>query len=238
MQKIRVTVKPKPAITRKDDVSSQRSTGSQNSSGSRRSTSSRRSTGSQTSNGSAGSRKAQIHRPPAALVIPESLRSKGLAILNDRLSAHFSEEEIRGLEEELHTTIIRQAKRSGILDPLSRRFHKLYSNKLSNICLNLCPDSYVNNTYLLPAVKAGEHRLSDVARMTMMELNPPVWDKQLMNKKAETIQVAEGPATLTTSLIKCSKCGSNVSYKEEQTRSADEAMTIKAECPCGNRFNI
>ena len=84
--------------------------------------------------------------------------------------------------------------------------------------------------------------LKDLPHMSDVELNPKEWSKQISIRAVEADQVVHGNTNIaTTDQIKCPKrgCGAPVRYTEEQTRSADEAATIKAECvECGYKFNI
>ena len=103
---------------------------------------------------------------------------------------------------------------------------------------NLDPTSTVRNSYLLPLVKSGTIPLLSVPSMSPAEMFPERWKDHLKKTAAEANQVARGELVATTSVIRC-KCGSPVTYKEMQMRSADEAMTLIVRCPaCGNKFNI
>lgn len=176
----------------------------------------------------------------SSLSISDNIRDKARNILEEQLSESFTEEELTELEHHVHGAAIQDMCKRGITDRLDHRFQKTYDRILSTMCLHLNPESYIKNTFLQPAVKAGSLALSDLPYMNIVDLNPVAWDKQLQTRHAEAQLVTEGHTNVaTTTLIKCHKCGSGVKYNEVQTRSADEAMTIKAECiKCGFRFNI
>ncbi len=171
--------------------------------------------------------------------IEEPLRKRANTILLTHLSKYFTEEELETLEESIHRRAVYKAKVQGVLETYNAKFLSIYNSVLSTCCIHLDPESYANNTYLLAAIKAGTLKLTDVPAMSQQELYPKMWDKQLQYKKAQTQQLSIGAKVVTSKLIKCGRCGSDTTYTEVQTRSCDEAMTIKVQCPkCGNRFNI
>jgi DNA-directed RNA polymerase subunit M/transcription elongation factor TFIIS len=167
------------------------------------------------------------------------LRAAALEILKTQLGPHFEESSLVELETHIHSATVQQMKLLGIKDQQDIRFYHAYNTQLTRVCLNLNPESYLRNTYLLTAVKEGAVNLCKIPYMSIMDINPKAWDKQIKSNIAEMRHVAEGPSNIaTTNLIKCGKCGSGVRYVETQTRSPDEPMTIRAECvKCGNKFN-
>lgn len=173
------------------------------------------------------------------LRLAEVIRRKARSTLSKRLGDQFTPEELSRLESHAHAASAAEMNRTGITDPLDIRFRKAYHDLLSRICLNLDPGAHLGNTYLLPAVKSGEVPLENVPYMSRMEMFPAAWDQQIKKREAETQHVAKGPVVATTTLIKCPKCRKGMSYEESQTRSADESMTIKAQClDCNVRINI
>ena len=112
-----------------------------------------------------------------------------------------------------------------------------YTNQAKLVFLHLCPSSHVDNDYLLPAVREGRLSLQEVGSMSECDMNPVKW-QGAMTKIAEAKQVSHGPQVVPSDIIKC-RCGGQTTFTETQTRSCDEAMTIKATClKCGKRFNI
>lgn len=173
------------------------------------------------------------------LRLPETIRRGARSILQKKLGDLFMNEELSRLESHAHAASATEMNRTGVTDPLDGRFKKAYYDLLSRICLNLDPNAHLGNTYLLQAVKSGEVELERVPYMSRMEMFPAAWESQIKKREAETQHVAKGPVVATTNLIKCPKCRKGMSYVEEQTRSADESMTIKAECiECNVRINI
>jgi DNA-directed RNA polymerase subunit M/transcription elongation factor TFIIS len=112
-----------------------------------------------------------------------------------------------------------------------------YSNQAKIVFLHLAPDTTVVNDYLLPAVKDGRLSLEEVGGMKECDMNPDKWEGSRA-QMAEAKLVSHGPQVVASDIIKC-RCGGQTTFTESQTRSCDEAMTIKATClKCGKRFNI
>ena len=173
------------------------------------------------------------------LAVDQSTRTRGLEILNSALSDHFTDAELNELETSIHQRATLLTCSQNIMDKHHDRSLCNYNNILKTTVLHLDPTSYIGSDYLLSAIKDGTVALCRVPNLTQQELHPSMWDKQIKYKHAETRQISMGKSVVTSSLIKCGRCGSDTTYTEEQTRSSDEAMTIKVTCPnCGNRFNI
>ena len=112
-----------------------------------------------------------------------------------------------------------------------------YMNQAKMIYLHLAPESYINNDYLLKAVKSNILNIKDLGFMNECDMNPAKWQGS-MSKIAEAKQVSHGAQVVASDIIKC-RCGGQTTFTEQQTRSSDEAMTIKATClKCGKKFNI
>ena len=182
--------------------------------------------------------QVKVHTNQPSIISP-TIRRRALDIFVRKFSNVFSTAELESLEEATYVAAIECMSRYNISDSDTRVTNR-YNMSVQSICLNLDPESPARNGYLLPAILEGRVKLADVPSMTPMEINPKDWAKQIINKVAETQLLVEGPTNIvTTTLIKCGRCKSGVRYQEVQRRSADEAMTIEAECiKCGNRFNI
>jgi DNA-directed RNA polymerase subunit M/transcription elongation factor TFIIS len=112
-----------------------------------------------------------------------------------------------------------------------------YTNQAKVVYLHLSPDTQIENNYLLPAIRAGQLDFRAAGSMSESNMNPIKWQGAL-TKIAEAKQVSHGPQVVPSDIIKC-RCGGQTTFTESQTRSCDEAMTIKATClKCGKRFNI
>ena len=112
-----------------------------------------------------------------------------------------------------------------------------YISQIKLVYLNLCPNSILKNCFLLNALKTGQISAYEVGRLKEADMDPDKWSVY-NTKLAEAKQVSHGPQVVASDIIKC-KCGGQTTFTEQQTRSCDEAMTIKATClKCGKKFNI
>jgi DNA-directed RNA polymerase subunit M/transcription elongation factor TFIIS len=117
-------------------------------------------------------------------------------------------------------------------------FAEVYKMTARRSLSNLNPDTYVGNGRLLARLLEGEFEPHRVPFMDARELYPEHWqamgDEQL---KRETTMLA-GPQQQGSSLFTCKKCGkSRTNYYQQQTRSADEPMTVFIQClNCGKEW--
>lgn len=165
-------------------------------------------------------------------IIEQGNRDKAIDILRKKIPKEYHDQ-IEELETEtlavVHKTLQPHATPAKVL--------KLYHMILCKLCKNIN-----TNEYIIDQLSTGQTKLKELPHMSDADLNPKEWSKQLSIRAVEAAQVVHGNTNIaTTDQIKCPKrgCGAPVRYTEEQTRSADEAATIKAECvECGYRFNI
>ena len=166
-------------------------------------------------------------------LITNDLRKKIKSTLTSKLgpdtSANLSEQDLEELEEGIYTSSI-------LMNPLKSHIHA-YTSQAKMIYLHLSPDSYIKNTYLLESIKNKTLKIRNLGSMNECDMNPSKWQGSL-SKLAEAKQVSHGAQVVASDIIKC-RCGGQTTFTEQQTRSSDEAMTIKATClKCGKRFNI
>lgn len=174
-----------------------------------------------------------------SICIETKHRQQAREILKRSLSSYFTEEELTSLECSIHARAVIKASLQGVLEMYNSKFLTIYNDILSNCVIHLNPSSYAKNTYLLNAVRSGDIPLDKVPSLSQQELFPKIWDKQTQYKRAETQQISIGPKVATSKLIRCGRCGGETTYTEVQSRSCDEAMTIKVQCQsCGNKFNM
>jgi transcription elongation factor S-II len=120
----------------------------------------------------------------------------------------------------------------------NREFEILYDVHARRVISNLTPQSYVGNGRLLERLREGEFGAEDIAALLYMRLYPEMWatleERQL---KRET-KMLEVDTSMATDMFKCGKCKKRIcTYYEQQTRSADEPMTIFVRClNCGNNW--
>lgn len=165
-------------------------------------------------------------------ILNPSDREKAKKILVKKIPEQYHDQ-IDSLEKEVLRNSVMFLQPRVSVDKVLKRYHMI----LCKICTNIN-----KNDYIIDQLSSGNLSLKDLPSMSDTELNPNEWSKQLTIRAVEADQVVHGNTNIaTTDQIKCPKrgCGASVRYTEEQTRSADEAATIKAECiECGYKFNI
>lgn len=174
---------------------------------------------------------------PKIQVLPD-LRQKTTATLHKKYDDWNGPEFIDELEQAVAERIVRFAIDNEIHSSYDSRLEHAYKQQLKTIILNLNPNSRLKNTQLLPKIRSGEVTAKQLANMDESDMNPSKWRSSQI-KQQEATQISHGEQKATTSLIICGRCGSKTSYTEKQTRSSDEAMTVKVTCPgCGNTFSV
>ncbi len=116
-----------------------------------------------------------------------------------------------------------------------------YEHKLKQLVLNLNPNSYIKNTYLLPKVLSGEIPAEKLITLTPIELFPEKWAETIKeNNELLKKQVEGSKSRATTDMFFCGKCKKReTTYYEQQTRSSDEPMTKFIKCVnCGHEWKI
>lgn len=164
-----------------------------------------------------------------------SNREKVIAKVSKYIEKYVPENIFMRLEKAVYDNVSEWATSEGVSD--ESLFSK-YKSRMTMLCHHLNPE---NNDYLQPMLLSGKLSVEDIASMTSeSELNPKNWhceDSKITD--ARVSQIVNGVQLSTTSLIICYKCGSETIYEEKQTRSCDEAMTVKVLCPkCGKKFFV
>jgi len=117
-------------------------------------------------------------------------------------------------------------------------FCDLYRVQLRALLWNIHPKSPIRNARLLTRCLDGEFPLAQIPMMSAYDMFPERWqqlaDKQLIREQ----KILEGNKSQATDEYKCNRCGKReCTYYEQQTRSADEPMTIFIAClNCGKRW--
>ena len=110
-------------------------------------------------------------------------------------------------------------------------FQILYEVQVARVISNLISTSYVSNTRLLERFQDGEFKIWEVPYMTVSDLYPERWKtlaEREMKKEAKMLEVDK---SMATDMFRCPRCGKRqCTYYEQQTRSADEPMTIFVRC--------
>lgn len=178
--------------------------------------------------------------------LPRAIRDTGLKKLESKLSTYFETSALNILEESIHNETLKSLTREGLteINMNDLRVQRTYDQILRRVCLHLNPDSPVKNNHLLEMVKNKHVKLAEIVSMSPIFMHPIAWAKQYEDQKLEAQQVAEGvKKAIGNTLIKCNECikngvdPTNVTYTESQDNSADEPMTIHAEClTCSRRW--
>ncbi|QJX71649.1 transcription elongation factor A protein [Faustovirus] len=153
--------------------------------------------------------------------------------------------EFNELDEERATALIRRIERSclnatvahcekdGIpRNWLDKSFVQVYSTECYRITANLAPDSTVGSSYLARQLIAGEVDANNITLLTSHQLSPLSTQSErdmIKRRKEQKIELKICKAYV------CPKCKKNeTTYREVQTRAADEAGTFFIECvTCG-----
>jgi transcription elongation factor S-II len=136
-------------------------------------------------------------------------------------------------------------KHQGLAEELERGIHRKYKldgdyeKKAQQILLNLDPQSYVKNTYLCAGILNGTVAPLGVVKLTPQELFPANW-KEVIAKNDLQRQKEQALKPATTDMFQCPKCKKRqTTYYEQQTRGADEPMTIFISCvSCGKQWRM
>ena len=113
----------------------------------------------------------------------------------------------------------------------NKYFVQIYIDRLRSIYKNL-------NNSIIQQINNGTIKPHVVAFMTHQELYPKKWSELIVAKSKRDQQIFETNLEAATDTFKCRKCKSNkCTYYLQQTRSADEPMTIFVTCiDCGQRW--
>jgi transcription elongation factor S-II len=159
------------------------------------------------------------------ILFRENVRQK----LNEVLK---NEKNSLNLEKGIFNYSIKEADLKKIVKKWDNKgFVQIYLDRLRSIYLNLNENiiEQINNETIKPHT---------VAFMTHQDLSPSKWT-ELINAKSKRDQYKfETNLEAATDTFTCRKCKSNkCTYYLQQTRSADEPMTIFVTCiDCGQRW--
>jgi DNA-directed RNA polymerase subunit M/transcription elongation factor TFIIS len=116
-------------------------------------------------------------------------------------------------------------------------FQALYDIQCRRVLSNMA-SSYVRNLRLMTRYKEGEFAIYQIPYMTYAELNPEKWMELSEREVKREAKMLEVDTSMATDMYRCSRCGKRqCTYYEQQTRSADEPMTIFIRCVnCGKQW--
>lgn len=143
----------------------------------------------------------------------------------------------------------------GILEETARQAHRynvprLWKNKVvkemyraiyTKVWRNLLPGEHpqsVGNPRLLGHVRSGLIPAGELGGMSPQKLWPEKWRELEESRIMRQVATLERSVAAATDMFECRKCGKReCTYREVQTRSADEPMTAFVLClVCGNRW--
>ena len=168
-----------------------------------------------------------------------SLREHIHTIIKDRLHEHLSDSQQIDLERGIYNMSLQTANEKGVRKHWENPdFAEIYKMHARRVVSNLDPTSYVKNVRLLERLKEGEFQPHDIAFMGQTELFPEHWQAFLDDQLKKETTMLEGDTSAGSNMFKCKRCGkSKTRYYEQQTRSADEPMTIFIQClNCGKEW--
>ncbi len=143
------------------------------------------------------------------------------------------------LVSEIYKASIEEANQKHIFPHWDNQlFQEIYTHKQYKLFSNLHPSSPVANPRLLGRVISGELSMSDLTRLTDMELYPENWKKLQDTQLVKEQRWLEGNKSIATTQFQCNRCHKReCTYYEMQIRSADEPMTKFINClNCGKRW--
>lgn len=163
---------------------------------------------------------------------PEVFRTNIVNKLNDIV--HHSKKSIN-IEKGVFNYTIREAEHKKVIQTWDNpHFVCIYVTKLRSVFTNLKnPDGL-----LLQQLNDSSIKSHSLAELTHQEMCPSKWEKLIEQKSKKDKSIFENKTEAATSTFMCRKCHSrNCTYYMQQTRSADEPMTIFVTCiDCGQRF--
>jgi hypothetical protein len=110
-------------------------------------------------------------------------------------------------------------------------FQTLYDIQVARVISNLMTKSYVSNARLLTRLQDGEFQIWEVPYMTFSDLYPERWNTLAAREMKKETKMLEKDTSMATDMFRCPRCGKRqCTYYEQQTRSADEPMTIFIRC--------
>jgi len=179
-----------------------------------------------------GLRKIETHLKKTEVAADVGIRKKMLEKLVTYFKKRLTKDTVTRLEQLLYVSLIDEVKKLNIVpDWKNPQFKNQYSRKIRHICLNLHPDTYIQNKGLYDRLQKKEFTLEEVTHFTETELFPER-NKELAEKMFQREQrLMEGNKSAATDQFHCPRCHKRqCTYYELQTRSADEPMTVFIQC--------
>lgn len=142
------------------------------------------------------------------------------------------ETQIRDLEIGIYNASLDYANENNIvLNWENSNFCDVYINKARSVYTNLT-DSYIKNVGLINKIKNNELLPHEVAGMKSEEMFPERWNDILTRTRDKFKNAYEITNVMAmTNRFVCKRCKSRkITYYDQMTRSADEAITTFYQC--------
>jgi transcription elongation factor S-II len=179
-----------------------------------------------------GLRKIEAHLDRKETAADVQIRKKMLEKLVTYFKKRLTKDVVVKLEQIIYESLIDEVKKLNIVpDWKNPQFRNQYMRKLRHICLNLHPDTYIQNKGLYDRLQKKEFTLEEITNLNETELFPER-NKELAEKMFQREQrLMEGNKSAATDQFHCPRCHKRqCTYYELQTRSADEPMTVFIQC--------
>ena len=163
-------------------------------------------------------------------------RANTINIINKLL---VNKKKYSNIEKGIYDYTIKKSKEKNMeINWKNKKFTNIYISKFKTIYFNLNPKLSIKNNYFLKNLKNNNINEYNLAFMNHQELFPEKWEELINKKKKREKSATSIDVSLATDEFKCFKCFERVcTYYQQQTRSADEPMTIFINClKCGNRW--
>lgn len=160
---------------------------------------------------------------------PDTFRVNIRKKINEKLD---DEKASINLEKGIFNYCLKEADQRKVIKKWDNKFFiQIYLSHLRSILTNLNED-------LIKEIKNGTLPAQKIAFMTHQELDHKKWAPLIELKSKRDQNKFEVNMAAATDTFTCRKCkGKNCTYYLQQTRSADEPMTIFVQCiDCGTRW--
>lgn len=168
-------------------------------------------------------------------------RNKSLQCLENSLSKYLTKIQISDLEKGIYNWTLQFSDENEINKNWNnKRFVNIYCDKVRSIIQNLDPTSVLGNKRLIERFNENEFKIFEIPFMKPENVCPEVWRGVLDAKLHKEQFLAQNKPAAMTNAFKCGKCKKRETlFKEVQTKSCDEPMTLFITClNCGHRWKM